>query len=107
MKSRIYKMISALLLVTATARAQQRHDFTVQEAVDYAMKNSVQVKNALVGVKIQQQTNREITANAFPQIGGNIGAAYSPNVAVQQFPNFIAAATYGVLEKEGVNNGSG
>jgi outer membrane protein TolC len=28
-------------------------------------------------------------------------------VAVQTFPNFIAAATYGVLENEGVKNGSG
>lgn len=94
-------------IITLGSIAQQRHEFTVQQAVDYARKNNVQVKNALLDVKIQQQTNREITAAAFPQINGNTGAGYNPNVAVQQFPNFIAAATYGVLQQEGVKNGSG
>jgi outer membrane protein TolC len=65
------------------------------------------VKNALIGIQLQKQQNREITAAAFPQINGNMGANYNPNVTVQQFPNFIAAATYGVLESEGVKNGSG
>lgn len=87
--------------------AQERHEFSVQQAVDYAKKNNTQVKNALIGIKLQEQQNREITAAAYPQINGNMGAVYNPNVTVQQFPNFIAAATYGVLEDEGVKNGSG
>ena len=40
-----------------------------------------------------------------PQLNGNIGATYNPNVAVQVFPNFIAAGTYGVLAQEGVKDG--
>ena len=67
----------------------------------------MQVKNALIGIETQRQVNREITAAAYPQINGNMGANYNPNVTVQQFPNFIAAATYGVLEDEGVKDGSG
>jgi outer membrane protein TolC len=90
-----------------TVTAQERHQLSVQQAVDYARKNSVAVKNALIGIQLQKQQNREITAAAFPQINGNMGANYNPNVTVQQFPNFIAAATYGVLESEGVKNGSG
>lgn len=86
---------------------QQLHEFSVQQAVDYARKNNVQVKNALIGIETQRQVNREITAAAYPQINGNMGANYNPNVTVQQFPNFIAAATYGVLEDEGVKDGSG
>ncbi len=108
MKKTINQLFGGLLLLTSTAAgAQQRHEFSVQEAVDYARKNSVQVKNALIGVGIQKQTNREITAAAFPQINGNVGVVYNPNVAIQKFPNFIAAATYGVLENEGVKDGSG
>jgi outer membrane protein TolC len=87
--------------------AQERHELSIQQAVEYARKNSVAVKNALIGIQLQKQQNREITAAAFPQINGNMGANYNPNVTVQQFPNFIAAATYGVLESEGVKNGSG
>ncbi|HEY8690620.1 MAG TPA: TolC family protein [Chitinophagaceae bacterium] len=52
--------------------AQQTNAFTAQQAVDYALKNSAQVKNALVDIEIQRQTNKEITAMAFPQINGNV-----------------------------------
>ncbi|MEO6583993.1 MAG: TolC family protein, partial [Ferruginibacter sp.] len=38
---------------------------------------------------------------------GNINVNHFPNVAVQTFPNFIAAGTYGVLMKEGIKDGSG
>ena len=109
MEVRFYRCIVTVLAVLAgmTVSAQNRYEFSAQQAAAYAKKNNLQVKNALVGVKIQEQTNREITAAAYPQINGNIGATYNPNVTVQQFPNFIAAATYGVLTDEGVKNGSG
>lgn len=96
-----------LMMLTYAAGAQQRHQFSVEQAVTYAQKNNIQIKNALLDVQIQQQTNREITASAYPQLNGNVAFGYNPRVAVQQFPNFIAAATYGVLQAEGVKNGSG
>src|SRR5829696_8161443 len=90
-----------LLIVTTTvsAHAQQVNALSVKQAVDYALKNSVQVRNALLDIQIQRQTNKEITASAYPQITGNVNANYNPNVAVQTFPNFIGAATYQVLEQ--------
>jgi outer membrane protein len=101
-------ILTMLALVTAFAsKAQQVYQFSARQAVDFAMKNSAQVKNALLGIQIQEQTNREFTAAAYPQISGNAGVNYFPNVAVQSFPNFIAAATYGVLESEGVKDGNG
>ena len=109
MKARYLKW-SALLIcffIGLTAFGQKRHEFSVQEALDYARKNSAEVKNALIGIESQKQVNREITALAYPQINGNMGANYNPNVTVQQFPNFIAQGTYGVLEAEGVKDGSG
>jgi outer membrane protein len=87
--------------------AESNHAFTVKQAVEYAMKNSVQVKNALLDVQIQAQTNREITSAAFPQINASSSATYNPNIAVQAFPNFIAMATYQVLQQEGVKKGNG
>jgi outer membrane protein len=96
-----------IIILTATATAQQTNAFSVKQAVEYALKNSAQVKNALLDIKIQRQTNKEITASAYPQITGNVNVNYNPAVAVQTFPNFIGAATYHVLEQEGVKNGSG
>ncbi len=52
-------------------QAQVVNKFTAQQAVDYAKKNSVQVKNALLDYKIQQQVNREITASAYPQLNAS------------------------------------
>lgn len=83
------------------------HTMSAQQIVEYARKNNVQVKNALIDLQIQQQTNRGITAAAYPQLNGQVGSTYYPNIPVQVFPNFIAMATYGVLEQEGVKNGSG
>ena len=99
-------LLSALLL-HGSLQAQQLNNFSVKQAVDYALKNSVQVRNALVDLKIQKQVNREITAMALPQVSGSASINYFPNVAVQSFPNFIAQATYGVLQQEGVKDGNG
>ncbi len=96
-----------LLFFGGVARAQTANYFSVKQAVDYAMKNSVAVRNALVDLKIQKEVNREITAMALPQLSGSASVNYFPDVPVQSFPNFIAQATYGVLQREGVKDGSG
>ena len=46
--------------------------FSVQQAVDYAMQNAVQVKNAMLDIESQRQSNKEVTASALPQINGNV-----------------------------------
>ena len=60
-----------LLLFALVANAQKINSFTVQQAVDYAKQNSVQVKNALLDYQVQKQTNREITSVAYPQINAS------------------------------------
>ena len=85
----------------------EKNAFTLQQCIDYGEKNNLQVKNALLDLQIQAQVNRNVTAMAYPQINGGLSTTHYPNVAVQSFPNFIAAATYGVLEHEGVVDGSG
>ena len=44
------------------------HQFKLDDCVVYAQKNNVQVKNALLAIDMQVQTNREIGAAAFPTI---------------------------------------
>ena len=95
------------VLLSVQAQAQQVNNFSVKQAVDYALKNSVAVRNALVDYKIQKQVNREITAMALPQVSGSASVNHFPDVAIQSFPNFIAQGTYAVLEQEGVKDGSG
>ncbi len=84
-----------------------RHEFSVQQAIDYAKKNNVKVKNALLDVQKQEQVNREVTSNAYPHINAALGTTYNPSVATQVLPNFIGPATYQVLIDEGVKDGNG
>ncbi|MGF2411745.1 TolC family protein [Ferruginibacter sp.] len=98
---------TGMLLLSAVVTAQQKNEFSVKQAVDYAMKNATQVKNALLDVKVQEQVNRQITAAAYPQVNASTGFTHYPNVAVQSLPNFIGPATYQVLIDEAVKNGAG
>lgn len=47
------------------------HEFTLQEALDYGLQHNVQVKNALVDILIQEQTNRGVAAAALPSVNAN------------------------------------
>lgn len=59
------------ILAMATI-AQQPHALSAKESVDYALKNSVQVKNALIGIQLQREQNREITSAAYPQVDASL-----------------------------------
>jgi outer membrane protein len=111
---RIFEIIISFLLCSYgfMVNAQQTgvptiNSFSAKQAVDYALKNAVQVKNALVDIQLQQQVNKEVTAAALPQITASGSLNYNPNVAVQTFPNFIAQGTYGVLVANNVKDGNG
>ena len=73
-------------MLAIAASAQEKHWLSAREAVDYALKNSVQVKNALINIQIQRQSNREITSAAFPQIDGNVNLTDFLNIATNLLP---------------------
>ena len=72
MNKKLRSTAGALLLLTMGLHAQQPagpasappalHDFSLAQAIDYAGKNSVIVKNALLDYEIQEQSNRATTS---------------------------------------------
>lgn len=91
-----------LILLSGTAFAQQPqviHNFSVQQALDFALKNSVQVKNALLDVQIQDQTNRDVTSAAYPQINGSLSMVYNAKVPVTLVPAEFFGGPAGTYEK--------
>ena len=73
------------------------HYFTAKEAVDYALQNAVQVKNALIDIQLQQQQNKQITAQALPQINGSVSFTDYLSIPTQLIPaEFVGgpAGTY-------------
>ncbi len=106
MKKYLLSNLIIAILISTSAAAQQ-NAFSIKQCVDYAQKNSIQVKNALLDVQIQEQTNKQFTSIAMPQINASTGMTHFFDIAVQTLPNFISPATYQVLVNEGVKNGSG
>lgn len=70
----------------ALAQTSTKHAFSVKQAVEYASKNNAQVKNALLNIQVQEQTNRGITAAAYPSLNGNIGVTDYIDVPTQVIP---------------------
>ena len=70
-------ILCAILILTVNAEAQNKtkqvYAFSLEECVTFAKNNNVQVKNSLLAIEAQIQTNREIGAAAFPTIGTNAG----------------------------------
>lgn len=79
-------LIVCLLALHIVADGQKLNSFTVQQAADYAKQNSVQVKNALLDILIQKQTNRDITSIALPQINGRGGVTDYLNIPTTLVP---------------------
>ncbi|MCO6498560.1 MAG: TolC family protein [Chitinophagaceae bacterium] len=83
------------------------HRFTADQAVDYALKHSLQVQNALLDIQAQRMQNKQVTAAALPNLSASGGVNMNPNTQVMTFPNFIAQSTYAVLIANQVKKGDG
>lgn len=46
------------------------HSFTLQQAAEYARQHNAQVKNTLLDIQVQEQSNRDVTAQALPNLSG-------------------------------------
>ncbi|MEO5563204.1 MAG: TolC family protein [Chitinophagaceae bacterium] len=92
----VFPAVLAAQGTTDTAAA--RHAFSVQQAVDYADKNNVQVKNALLDIQIQLQTNREVTSAAYPQLSGSGSFVYNAKLPISLLPAEIFGGTPGTYQ---------
>jgi outer membrane protein TolC len=104
MKTRFirFSLLTMLTGICFITNAQQKtpsevHSFTAQEAVAYALKNAVQVKNALVDIQLQEQQNKQITAAALPQVNGTVSFVDYLSIPTQLVPAEFAGGTPGTF----------
>jgi outer membrane protein TolC len=93
-----------LLLVTvffaSTALAQEQktiHAFSLADAVGYAQKNNLQVKNALLDIDIQIQTNKEIASAALPSLNSSLGGTDFLTIPTSLLPGQIFGGAAGTF----------
>lgn len=77
--------------------AQKANEFSVQQAVDYAKQHSVQIKNALLDIAIQKQTNKDITSIALPQINGSSSVTHYLDIPTTLLPGEITGQPPGTF----------
>jgi len=89
-----------LLGVSISSRAQKKYELTVQQAVDMAFNNLADVKNAQIDYRIQEEQNRGIEGQVYPQISGTAGLQYYIQTPKILFPDASQAGIYDILIKE-------
>lgn len=88
-QARLSKAILLFVLTAITivpSFAQEVHQFSAKQSVEYASKNNVQVRNKLIDVQIRMQANREITAGALPTVSGNVDGTYYLKIPTNLLP---------------------
>jgi len=103
----IFIIVAALLIFSKNGFSQKKYEFSASQTVEYAMKNAIDVKNALIDIQIQKQTNREFTSIALPQFNASISGTHYFDIPTTTLPDFISPSVYNVLVDNGVVNGSG
>jgi outer membrane protein TolC len=88
-------LIMSLLLASNLSFSQQ--SYTLREAVDYAVKNHVNIKNAQIDILNAEARVREIKGIGLPQVSGNV--SYTNNLIIPRF--FIPARTFDPTAAEG------
>jgi outer membrane protein TolC len=73
------------------------HQFKLDDCVVYAQKNNVQVKNALLAIDAQVQTNREIGAAAYPTISTSTSVLDYTQIPVSLLPAQIFGGAAGTF----------
>lgn len=97
MKTKVHSkwLIISLLLVSNFSFSQQ--SFSLREAVDYAVKNHVNIRNAQLDILNAEARVNEIKGIGLPQINSNFG--YTNNLIIQKV--FIPARTFDPTAAEG------
>jgi outer membrane protein TolC len=93
-----------LLLVIAFANLAKAQDsskavyaFSLDQCVEFAHKNNVQVKNALLAIEVQNQTNREIAGAALPTISTNLSGTDYTKIPTSLLPGQIFGGAAGTF----------
>jgi len=99
MKKLIFVITSFAMtgLLQAQDAKNATHAFSLEQCVDFAQKNNVQVKNSILAIEVQAQTNREIAAAALPTVNTNLGGTNYLIIPTSLLPGQIFGGTPGTF----------
>lgn len=89
MGKRIFFSIAALL-VMAQIQAQQTTAWSLQQCVDYALKNNISIQQSDINVKLSELSLTQSKANVLPNLNGNFSHTYNYGRTIDRFTNQFA-----------------
>lgn len=78
-----YKFIVLLIGLAAAPAVQAQTSFTLQQCIDYALKNAIEAQNALIDERIASARVKETVGLGLPQISGSVSLQH--NQQLQRF----------------------
>ena len=100
-------IILAMALQPIAGMAQKKYSLSAEQAVELALKQVTDIKNLQIDRELQLAKNKELIAQAFPQVNGTISTQHFFSIPVTLLPDFISPSVYQVLVDNGVKNGAG
>jgi outer membrane protein TolC len=107
MRRILHSLSLIIALLPLAAQAQDATQLSLDEAVNYALKHHVKMKNAYLDEKISLARNREVSGLALPNIKGTAGITYAPLVAAFEVPNFIKDVIGASVDSNALSPGFG
>lgn len=95
-------LVLAIVFVFGKVNAQQQqnsNNFSLQQAIEYAYKNSPNYLNAQSDVVMAKYKRKEVLGIAMPQISGSVDMKNFIVIPTQILPNFVAPEVYKTLVK--------
>ena len=99
-------IVFLFILFHFTSWSQNVVNLSLEQAINLALNNSIELKNLKIDEHIQLEKNREIIGMTMPQVSGSGSLTYYTNLPQFVFPT-SDISVYEVLAKEGVQDGSG
>jgi len=102
MRPLVLTIACLLAFLPPALKAQDTVRLSLQQSLQYASKNQIRVKNAIVDEQIALARNKEVSALALPKVSANGNISYAPLVAAFQVPNFIKQIIAGQGDQPGL-----
>lgn len=84
--------IFLILFITAKATAQEK--WSLQQCVDYALKNNVSVKQSDVQARLSAVTAKQSKATLLPTLNGSVNSSYQHGLTTNPTTNILESSSY-------------
>lgn len=95
MNKTILSLLTALISLGALAQQKEVQRFSLQQAVEYARKYNLQLKNSSLDVLAAQKKVNEILASGIPNVSATASFLNNIQIPTQQLPNFLKPSLVG------------